>query len=84
MNPVTILLVFIIIWWLVFFMSLPFGVQAQSETKEGVTKGTMPSAPANPHLKKKIIYSTIIALALTVGYYFLATSGLVSFRPPRG
>ena len=84
MNPVTLVLVFVIIWWLVFFMSLSFGVQAQNETEEGVTEGTIPSAPADPKLKKKMLYSTGIALVLTIIYYFVATSGLISFRPPRG
>lgn len=84
MNPVTIVLVFVIIWWLVFFMSLSFGVKAQNETEDGIAKGTIPSAPSDPKLKKKMLYSTCIALVLTVIYYFVATSGLISFRPPRG
>ena len=84
MNPVTVLLVFVVIWWLVFFMSLPFGVRAQDETDDGVTEGTIPSAPSNPNLKKKMLYSTGIALVITVVYYFVATSGLISFRPPKG
>ncbi|NVJ99276.1 MAG: DUF1467 family protein [Alphaproteobacteria bacterium] len=80
MNIATIILVYVIAWWLVFFAALPIGVRAQNETEEGVEAGTVPSAPANPNLKKKMIITSLIALAFTVGYYFFATSGLVSFR----
>jgi predicted secreted protein len=85
MNIATILLVFVVFWWLAFFMSLPFGVQAQNEGQNSnadMTKGTVPSAPINPQLKKKAKISTAIAFVLTVIYYFVATSGLISFRPP--
>ena len=81
MNIATIILVFVISWWMVFFAVLPIGVRAQNETEEGVEKGTVPSAPANPNLKKKMLLTRLIAVVFTVGYYFLATSGLVSFRP---
>ncbi|MBO6503699.1 MAG: DUF1467 family protein [Kordiimonadaceae bacterium] len=80
MSIVTILLVFVVIWWLVFFAVLPLGVQSQDEAGDELEKGHDPGAPANPNLKKKMLYTTIIAAVLTVGYYFVATSGLVDFR----
>jgi len=87
MNPATIILVFVISWWMIFFASLSIGVRAQNEGEEGdagVTEGTVPSAPTNPNLKKKALYSTGLAVLITVGYYFLATSGWISFRPVPG
>jgi len=80
MNIATILLVFVVAWWLVFFAVLPWGIRSQHETEEGVTEGTEPGAPANPNLKKKIIVTTLIAIVLTTAYYFVATSGWISFR----
>lgn len=80
MNIATIILVFVVTWWLVFMASLPVGVRAQNETEEGTTEGTVPSAPSNPNLKKKALYTTLIAIGITVGYYFLADSGLINFR----
>ncbi len=80
MGIPTLILVYVICWWMCFFAILPIGVRAQNETEEGVTEGTVPSAPSNPMLKKKIIMTSIIALVLTTGYYFLATSGLISFK----
>jgi len=80
MNIATIILVFLVSWWMVFFMALPIGVRAQSETEDEMVAGTVSSAPGNPNLKKKAIYTTVIAVVITIAYYFLATSGLVSFR----
>ncbi len=82
MNIATVLLVFAIAWWLVFFVSLSVGVRAQTEDNEDIVKGTVPSAPSNPNLKMKVRYTTAIAAVLTVIYYFIATSGLISFRVP--
>lgn len=80
MSFVTILLVFVVIWWLVFFAVLPMGVQSQAEAGDLLEEGHDPGAPANPNLKKKMVYTTVIAAVLTVGYYFVATSGLIDFR----
>ncbi len=80
MNIATIILVFVISWWMVFFAALPIGVRAQDEADEEITEGTVPSAPSNPNLKKKMFWTTIVAILVTIGYYYLATSGLISFR----
>lgn len=80
MNIATIILVYVIAWWMVFFAVLPFGVRSQHETEEGVTEGTEPGAPANPMLKKKILITSLIAVVITTAYYFLATSDLITFR----
>lgn len=80
MNIPTIILVYVVVWWLTFFAVLPIGVKSQHESEEGVTEGTEPGAPSNPNLKKKIILTSIVAALITVGYYFLATSDLVDFR----
>ena len=80
MSFVTLILVFVVIWWLVFFAALPIGVRSQHELEEGFEEGTDPGAPANPNLKKKAVYTSLIALLLTVAYYFVATSGIIDFR----
>ncbi|MFC3051109.1 DUF1467 family protein [Kordiimonas pumila] len=80
MNIATVILVYVVSWWLVFFAALPVGVRSQHESEEGVTNGTEPGAPTNPNLKKKMLYTTVIAAFITVGYYFFQDSGLVNFR----
>jgi len=81
MGFVTLILVYVVIWWLVFFAALPVGVKHQREPNETVVEGTDPGAPSNPNLKKKALYTSGIALVLTIIYYFVAASDLISFRP---
>ena len=80
MNPATVILVYVIAWWMVFFAALPVGVKAQHEDPSEMIEGSAPSAPVNPNLKKKAIITSLIAAVLTVAYYFLATSDLINFR----
>ncbi len=74
-------LVFVIVWWLVFFMSLPVGARSYHEAGEEVEVGNVPSAPMKPRLWTKAGVSTVIAAILTVVVYFLIDSGALSFRP---
>lgn len=59
---------FLIIWWLVLFTVLPWGVRRQ----ESDDVGHDPGAPANPMLLKKALITTAIAL-LIWGSYFAAS-----------
>ena len=45
MNIVGALVVFVVVWWLVFFTVLPWGIVSQVED-EDVEPGTEPGAPA--------------------------------------
>lgn len=74
-------LVFIVVWWLVFFMSLPIGARSYHEAGETVETGNSPSAPIRPRLWLKAGISTGIAAALTVAIYFLIDSGMLGFGP---
>ena len=74
-------LVFVVVWWLVFFMSLPIGARSYHEAGENVDVGNAPSAPMRPRIWMKAGISTLIAVVLTVGVYFLIDSGALSFRP---
>ncbi len=80
MNIATIILVYVIAWWMVFFAALPVGVKSQHETEEGVTEGTEPGAPANPNLRMKAIVTSIIAFVLTAAYYYVVTHSDFTFR----
>jgi len=72
-------LVFVVVWWLVSLMSLPIGSQSYHEAGEEVEPGNAPSAPIRPRLWLKAGASTLIAVVLTVGIYFLVDSGLLAF-----
>ena len=56
------LVIYLILWWLVFFVMLPFGV----ERDQDVTFGNDPGAPKKSLVKKKAIISSFVTLILTV------------------
>jgi predicted secreted protein len=60
--------IFLLIWFVILFAVLPWGVQQQTETKDGHD----PGAPANPQLGRKAAITTAISLALW-GIYFYVT-----------
>jgi len=68
---------FVIVWWLVLFMVLPFGASPPDEVEPGMA----PSAPARPRMGLKIAITTVIAAALTALVLWLLQSGLIQLRP---
>ncbi len=70
------IVVFIIIWWLVLFTVLPWGVHVPDETKPGFAT----SAPDKPRLWLKFAITTLIAAALWGVAYYIIGSDLISFR----
>lgn len=81
MGWVTGVLVYGVLWWLVFFMTLPVGVKSQDEDdKESVVPGTHASAPVKPHLWRKAAATSVIAAALWALVYLAVTQGWVSLR----
>jgi len=60
----TALAIYFIIWWLVLFMVLPFGVRNAAETGEAVEAGNDPGAPTVHALGKKLIATTLVAAVL--------------------
>lgn len=57
------IVVFVVTWWLVLFMVLPFGVRGQWEEGE-VAEGTPSGAPIAANLPKKMLITTGISVAL--------------------
>lgn len=76
MNPVSATVIFIVIWWLVLFMVLPFGVR-RTETPEA---GHDPGAPAKPMLWRKAGVTTGIALVLFAAVYVIAEYDLIALN----
>ena len=60
MSLTTAIAVYFIIWWVVLFAVLPFGVRSQQESGE-VTPGTDPGAPVVPKILRKLVWTTIAA-----------------------
>jgi len=60
MRVASALALYFVVWWILLFAVLPFGVRSQAETGE-VVAGTEPGAPAAPALREKAIWTTIVA-----------------------
>jgi predicted secreted protein len=54
------LAIYFVIWWLVLFAVLPWGVRSQAEQGEVVT-GSDPGAPAIPYLGRKLVWTTAVS-----------------------
>ncbi len=51
---------YFVVWWVMLFAVLPFGIRSQHESNETVP-GTEPGAPVAPALMEKAIWTTIVA-----------------------
>jgi predicted secreted protein len=59
----TALAIYFVIWWLVLFLTLPFGVRSQHEDGEGAP-GTDPGAPIMARMGRKLIWTTVISAVI--------------------
>ena len=78
MDFVSALVVFLLLWWWVFLMSLPFGVR----TVDTPEAGHAPSAPARPMLWRKALVATAIAGVLTGLVNWIISSQIISLGIP--
>ena len=76
MSGFGILVVFVVVWWLVFLMALPFGVPQPEE----VEPGHDPGAPENPRVMLKALIATAIAAALTGAAVAAVEYEVIAFR----
>lgn len=72
------IVVYVIIWWVVIFAVLPFGIRPVEEGDIGHAAG----APSNPRLLLKAAVTTAISAVIWVGVYWAISIGLVNFRAP--
>ena len=70
MSIATAIAIYFIIWWVVLFAVLPWGVRSQHEGGT-IAPGTDPGAPVIPRLRVKLIWTTIVA-ALVFAVWYIA------------
>ena len=56
------LVIYVIFWWLILFVTLPFGISRDKK----VLHGNDPGAPKKTLLKKKVLITSFASLILTV------------------
>jgi predicted secreted protein len=83
MSLATAIAIYFIIWWLVLFAVLPWGVRSQHETGD-FPRGTDPGAPAIPNLGRKLLWTTILSgvvfvlLQLAYNYRLVSIDGIAA------
>ena len=62
------LAIYFVMWWIVLFVTLPFGIRSQHEGDE-VIPGTEPGAPMKTMMARKLLWTTIIsAIIFGIGF----------------
>jgi predicted secreted protein len=77
MSLATSIAIYFIIWWVVLFAVLPWGVRSQDE-QGTITPGSDPGAPAIPNLKRKLIWTTIVAAVVFAMWHIVYTYRLIA------
>ncbi len=52
--------IYFVLWWVVLFVTLPFGVRSQHEDGVGAP-GTDPGAPIASRMGRKLIWTTVLS-----------------------
>jgi predicted secreted protein len=79
MAITTAVAVFFLIWWVVLFAVLPWGVRSQQEHGE-IAPGTDPGAPAIPGLVRKLLWTTLVSAVIFAACYIVYAERLVTLE----
>jgi predicted secreted protein len=77
MSTTTAVAIFFLIWWVVLFAVLPWGIRSQHEGGE-IAPGTDPGAPTVPKLGRKLLWTTVVASVIFAACYVVYNDHLVS------
>ena len=68
MSLVTLIAIYFVVWWIVLFAVLPWGVRTQEED-DNITLGTTHSAPVRPMLLLKALATTIVSAIIVFAFW---------------
>ena len=74
------IIIYVIIWWIIFFLVLPVGIQSNKEKFQEKIEGIDPGAPKNPKIAKKFLITTIITSIFFIVIYYLVELDLLNLR----
>jgi predicted secreted protein len=73
----TALAIYFVIWWIALFLVLPWGVHSQHESGE-VAPGTDPGAPVRANLRRKLVWTTVVATVIFTAWFVVYINHLVT------
>jgi predicted secreted protein len=79
MSKATFFAVFFLIWWVVLFAVLPWGIHSQHEGG-AIAPGTDPGAPVLPKIGRKLMLTTLVAGVLFAAFYVVMVNRLVTLN----
>jgi len=79
MPVTTAVAIFFLIWWVVLFAVLPFGVRSQHEDGD-MAAGTDPGAPVIPRVGRKLFLTTVVAAMIFAACYVIYVNHLVTLE----
>ncbi|MEZ5891801.1 MAG: DUF1467 family protein [Parvularculaceae bacterium] len=80
MNIPSVIVVYVIWWWVSFLAVLPRNIQSRWEAPDDGVDGADPGAPVDPQIKRKAWLATLIAAGLTAVTAAIILSGVFNFR----
>ena len=78
MRWTSVMAVYLLIWWLVVFAVLPFGIRTHREMGEELIPGQSHSAPANFRPRRTVLLTTAISTVLMALFYFNHANGWIT------
>ena len=77
MSVTTAIAIYFILWWVVLFTVLPWGVRSQHESEEPMAPGTDPGAPVRHRIGRTLVWTTIVTTAVFGAVWIVLASGLI-------
>jgi predicted secreted protein len=77
MGWVSGVFIYVLIWFVVLFTVLPWGVKVP----ENPEPGHAPSAPINPRIGVKLVATSLVSVIVWAIVWYVMRSGWISFRP---
>lgn len=75
MSITTAFAIYFVLWWIVLFAVLPWGIKTQDEAGE-ITPGTEKSAPSDPQLKRKFIITSCVSAVILACFEVAVRAGI--------
>ena len=69
--------IYFVMWWIVLFAVLPFGVRSQHEDGSQI-EGTDPGAPVLARMARKLLWTTILTTVIFATCYWLYIAGYLN------
>ncbi|PCI56281.1 MAG: hypothetical protein COB36_05770 [Alphaproteobacteria bacterium] len=80
MHPVSMFIVFIMVWWSVLFCVLPVGLATTYENVDEGEENSAPGAPKTLNMKKKLKITTMISFVLWTIICLVIESDVIDFK----